>query len=116
MLSLVLSVVNVQLTEGSIEALSQARGAKSQGGILYLEVEGFEKGLTGDEKEKVQIKLDKLNDLLKTDALFTDYAKDKRKEIRSSFRLPPILTGELDNRTYTYYYRYAVNIEYSDNF
>ncbi|MFB0831861.1 phage portal protein [Brevibacillus laterosporus] len=97
MLSLVLSVVNGQLTEGSIEALSQARGAKSQGGILYLEAEGFEKGLTGDEKEKVQIKLDKLNDLLQTDALFTDYAKDKRKEIRSSFRLPPILTGESDD-------------------
>ncbi|WP_277547050.1 Ig-like domain-containing protein [Brevibacillus laterosporus] len=115
MLSLVLSVVNGQLTEGSIEALSQARGAKSQGGILYLEVEGFEKGLTGDEKEKVQIKLDKLNELLQTDALFTDYVKDKRKEIRSSFRLPPILTGESDTRTYTYYYRYAVNIEYSDN-
>ncbi|WP_240470191.1 Ig-like domain-containing protein [Brevibacillus laterosporus] len=116
MLSLVLSVVNGQLTEGYIEALSQARGAKSQGGILYLEVEGFEKGLTGDEKEKVQIKLDKLNELLQTDALFTDYVKDKRKEIRSSFRLPPILTGESDTRTYTYYYRYAVNIEYSDNF
>ena len=93
----------------------QARGAKSQGGILYLEVEGFEKGLRGDEKEKVQIKLDKLNDLLQTDALFTDYVKDKRKEIRSSFRLPPILTGESDTRTYTYYYRYAVTIEYSDN-
>ncbi|WP_068791857.1 Ig-like domain-containing protein [Brevibacillus laterosporus] len=74
------------------------------------------KGLTGDEKEKVQIKLDKLNDLLQTDALFTDYVKDKRKEIRSSFRLPPILTGESDTRTYTYYYRYAVNIEYSDKF
>lgn len=97
MLSMILSVINGQLTPQSIAALQGAKGENSQGGILYLEVEGFEKGLTGDEKEKTDVKLDKLNDLLQQDALFIDYNKDKRKEVRSSFRLPPILTGESDD-------------------
>ncbi|WP_200754591.1 hypothetical protein, partial [Salmonella enterica] len=43
------------------------------------------------------VKLDKLNDLLQQDALFSEYNKDKRKEIRSAFRLPPILTGESED-------------------
>lgn len=97
MLSLILSVINGQLTPGSIAALQGAKGENSQGGILYLEVEGYDKGLIGDEKEKTEVKLDKLNDLLQQDALFIDYNKDKRKETRSSFRLPPILTGESDD-------------------
>ncbi len=97
MLSMILSVINGQLTPQSIAALQGAKGENSQGGILYLEVEGFEKGLTGDEKEKTEVKLDKLNDLLQQDALFIEYNKDKRKETRSSFRLPPILTGESDD-------------------
>ncbi|USG63993.1 phage portal protein [Brevibacillus ruminantium] len=97
MLSMLLSVINGQLTPQSIEAIRNARGQKSQGGILYLEVEGFEKGLTGDEKEKTEVKLDKLNDLLQQDALFSEYNKDKRIEIRSAFRLPPILTGESED-------------------
>lgn len=97
MLSMILSVINGQLTPQSIEALKSARGENSQGGILYLEVEGFEKGLIGDEKEKTDVKLDKLNDLLQQDALFIEYNREKRKETRSSFRLPPILTGESED-------------------
>jgi len=97
MLSMILSVINGQLTPQSIAALQGAKGENSQGGILYLEVEGFDKGITGDEKEKTEVKLDKLNDLLQQDALFIDYNKDKRKETRSSFRLPPILTGESED-------------------
>ncbi|WP_232698590.1 hypothetical protein [Brevibacillus daliensis] len=76
-----------------------AKGANSQGDILYIEVEGFDKGLLGDDKEKTAVKLDKLNDLLQQDALFLEYGREKRKESRPSFRLPPILTGESDDYT-----------------
>ncbi|KMZ42520.1 MULTISPECIES: phage portal protein [Bacillales] len=97
MLSMILSVINGQLAPSSIAAIQAARGKDSQGGILYLEVEGYDKGLTGNEKEKTDIKLDKLNDLLQQDALFIEYTREKRKETRSSFRVPPILTGESDD-------------------
>ncbi|GED55567.1 phage portal protein [Brevibacillus borstelensis] len=97
MLAMILTVMNGELAPQSIEALKGAKGKKSQGGILYLEVQGYDKGLTGDEKEKTSIKLDKLNDLLQQDALFLEYNREKRKETRSAFRVPPILTGESDD-------------------
>jgi PBSX family phage portal protein len=97
MLSMILTVINGELTPQSIEALKAAKGQESQGGILYLEATGLDKGLTAEEKEKVSIKLDKLNDLLQQDALFLEYTREKRKEVRSSFRLPPILTGESED-------------------
>ncbi|ERI10238.1 phage portal protein [Aneurinibacillus aneurinilyticus] len=94
MITMILSVINGRLTKKSIELLAQARGQESQGGILYLQVEGGDIGGPVDEqKEKSQIKLDKLNDLLQTDALFLEYGKTKREEILSAFRLPPILVG-----------------------
>lgn len=97
MLAMILTVMNGELAPSSLEALKAAKGKGSQGGILYLEVQGYDKGLTGDEKEKTSIKLDKLNDLLQQDALFLEYNREKRKETRSSFRLPPILTGESED-------------------
>lgn len=97
MLAMILTVMNGELAPQSIEALKGAKGKKSQGGILYLEVQGYDKGILGDEKEKTSIKLDKLNDLLQQDALFLEYNREKRKETRSAFRVPPILTGESDD-------------------
>lgn len=98
MLSLLLTVINGELTEGSIQTLKNAKGTDSQGGILLLEAIGYEKGMGAtEEKEKVQIKLDKLNDLLQNDALFLEYNREKRKEILSAFRLPPIYIGQSDD-------------------
>ncbi|CAI8878219.1 Phage portal protein [Brevibacillus sp. IT-7CA2] len=97
MLDMILTVINGELVPQSIESLKGARGKKSRGGILYLEVQGYDKGIYGDEKEKTSIKLDKLNDLLQQDALFIEYNREKRKETRSAFRLPPILTGESED-------------------
>ncbi|MED1795008.1 hypothetical protein P4V54_20240 [Brevibacillus nitrificans] len=84
MLAMILTVMNGELAPQSIEALKGAKGKKSQGGILYLEVQGYDKGTFGDEKEKTSIKLDKLNDLLQQDALFLEYNREKRKETRSA--------------------------------
>lgn len=95
MLSMLLTVTNGRLTKQSMELLRNVKGAQSQGGILYLEAIGEETGGPLDEKvEKVAIKLDKLNDLLQQDALFLEYGKDKKADILSSFRLPPILVGQ----------------------
>ncbi|NEZ40277.1 phage portal protein [Paenibacillus alvei] len=94
-LSMILTVTNGRLTQQSMELLRNVKGSQSQGGILYLEAKGEETGGPMDEKvEKVAIKLDKLNDLLQQDALFLEYGKEKKADILSSFRLPPILVGQ----------------------
>lgn len=98
MLSFILTVINGKLTDSSLELLKGVKGSDSQGGILYLEAEGEDVGGPMDEKkEKVQIKLDKLNDLLQQDALFLEYGKEKRSDILSAFRLPPIYVGRSDD-------------------
>lgn len=98
MLAMLLTVINGELTQDSIEALKKAKGSSSQGGILVLEAIGYEKGIgVSEEKEKTEIKLDKLNDLLQSDALFLDYGKDKRGDLLSAFRLPPIYVGRSDD-------------------
>ncbi|MDO7908439.1 phage portal protein [Paenibacillus sp. JX-17] len=95
MLSMILTVTNGRLTKQSMELLRNVKGTQSQGGILYLEAKGEETGGPMDEKvEKVAIKLDKLNDLLQQDALFLEYGKEKKADILSAFRLPPILVGQ----------------------
>lgn len=95
MLSMILTVTNGRLSKQSMELLKNVKGSQSQGGILYLEALGEETGGPLDEKvEKVSIKLDKLNDLLQQDALFLEYGKEKKADILSSFRLPPILVGQ----------------------
>ncbi|WP_433943378.1 phage portal protein [Paenibacillus sp. SN-8-1] len=95
MLSMILTVTNGRLTKQSMELLKNVKGSQSQGGILYLEAKGEETGGPMDEKvEKVAIKLDKLNDLLQQDALFLEYGKEKKADILSAFRLPPILVGQ----------------------
>lgn len=95
MLSMILTVTNGELTPDSIEMLKKIKGSQSQGGILYLRVKGEETGGPMDEKiEKTSIKLDKLNDLLQQDALFLEYGNEKKADILSAFRLPPILVGQ----------------------
>ncbi|MCY7484320.1 phage portal protein [Paenibacillus alvei] len=95
MLSMILTVMNGELTQDSIEMLKSVKGQQSQGGILYLRVKGEETGGPMDEKiEKTSIKLDKLNDMLQQDALFLDYGKEKKADILSAMRLPPILVGQ----------------------
>jgi PBSX family phage portal protein len=100
MLSMILTAINGKLTDDSIDAVSKIKGAESQGGILYLEVEADEDEdnyNTDKKSKKPEIKLDKLNDLLQQDALFLGYTKDKNTEILSSFCLPPILVGKSDD-------------------
>lgn len=95
-------VENGKLTDQSIENISGAKGDKARHKYLILEAEGAEKELSiGDENEKskVNIRFEKLAEMLEKDGLFQEYCKNNRDKIRSAFRLHPIYTGESQDYT-----------------
>ncbi|AKN32390.1 hypothetical protein Ccar_16590 [Clostridium carboxidivorans P7] len=95
---LAIVVENGQLTQSSIDMLKNSKGESAQHGYLVLEAEGFKDGdgLLGTEEKsnKVNIRFEKLAEILQDDALFQEYCKNNRTNIRSAYRLPPIYTGE----------------------
>lgn len=100
---LAIVVENGQLTEASISQLKDSKGSAAQYKYLVLEAEGFEDdtALAGDDanKKNVNIKFEKLAEILTEDALFQEYCKNNRSKIRSAFRLHPIYTGESQDYT-----------------
>lgn len=96
-----ITVSNGQLDDMSYENLqaymNDLSGTENAHKFLLLEVQGIaeEKMTNGDEKitpAKVEIK--SLAEVLQQDALFLEYDENTRQKIRSSFRLPPLYTGE----------------------
>jgi PBSX family phage portal protein len=96
-----ITVSNGKLDDESYEALkdymNDLAGTDNAHKFLLLEAEGIteEKMVNGDEKitpAKVEIK--SLAEILQQDALFLEYDERTRQKIRSSFRLPPLYTGE----------------------
>lgn len=96
-----ITVSNGKLDDESYEALkdymNDLAGTDNAHKFLLLEAEGIteEKIVNGDEKitpAKVEIK--SLAEILQQDALFLEYDERTRQKIRSSFRLPPLYTGE----------------------
>lgn len=96
-----ITVSNGQLDDASYESLqsymNDLSGTDNAHKFLLLEVQGIaeEKMTNGDEKitpAKVEIK--SLAEVLQQDALFLEYDENTRQKIRSSFRLPPLYTGE----------------------
>lgn len=92
-------VENGQLTESSIEMLKNSKGESAQHSYLVLEAEGFKDGNSiaeddNNDKTSVKIRFEKLAEILQEDALFQEYCKNNRNNIRSAYRLPPIYTGE----------------------
>ena len=95
-------VENGKLTEDSIQNISNSKGDKARHKYLILEAEGAEKAVSigdDDEKAKVNIRFEKLAEMLEKDGLFQDYCKNNRDKIRSAFRLHPIYTGESQDYT-----------------
>lgn len=95
-------VENGKLTDDSIQNISNSKGDKARHKYLILEAEGAEKAVSiGDdeEKAKVNIRFEKLAEMLEKDGLFQDYCKNNRDKIRSAFRLHPIYTGESQDYT-----------------
>lgn len=94
---LAIVVENGQLTQDSIDILSDAKGTAAQHKYLILEAEPFteEDGLSLDEKKSnVKIHFEKLAEIMQDDALFLEYLEKNRDAVRSSFRLAPIYTGD----------------------
>lgn len=95
-------VENGKLTDDSIQNISNSKGDKARHKYLILEAEGAEKSVSigdDDEKAKVNIRFEKLAEMLEKDGLFQDYCKNNRDKIRSAFRLHPIYTGESQDYT-----------------
>lgn len=96
-----ITVSNGQLDDASYQALQgymdDLSGTDNAHKFLLLEVQGMatETAMNGEEKitpAKVEIK--SLAEVLQQDALFLEYDENTRQKIRSSFRLPPLYTGE----------------------
>lgn len=96
---LAITVANGKLTQESIDRLSDTKGSRAQHKYLILEAEGDGSEITtigGDDnnKSRVEIKFEKLAEIMQKDGLFQEYCQNNRDVIRSAFRLPPIYTGE----------------------
>lgn len=88
-------IKNGQLSEGAETALSSYVGEigseAMQHKMLVLEAEKVTDGI--DDKDKVDIEIKSLADMLQTDALFLEYDDKVREKVLSSFRLPPVYVG-----------------------
>jgi PBSX family phage portal protein len=96
--SMVISVSNGQLTQGTIDRISQFVESQIQGSDNYskfLIVEAEPMGEdTGEDGGQVKIDIRPLTAEQHHDALFQNYSKNNQDKIRRSFRLPPIFVGQ----------------------
>lgn len=92
---------NAQLTEASeqtLKAYSNGIGGENnaQHKIMILEAEKVapdETTYSTDDKTKASIQIEKLADILQTDALFLEYNESTKQAVLSAFRLPPVYVG-----------------------
>lgn len=99
--SMLILVAGGQLTQGSIDRItnfteSQIQGSDNYSKFLLLEAEGEEESDDGG-----QIKLD-VKPLVKEqhkDALFQNYAEKNEERVRISFRIAPLFLGKADDYT-----------------
>lgn len=96
-----ITVSNGKLDETSYEALQEymndLQGTDNAHKFLLLEAMGAveESQVHGDEKiTPARVEIKSLAEVLQQDALFLEYDNNTRQKIRSSFRLPPLYTGE----------------------
>ena len=98
-----ITVENGMLSEASYQQLQEymngIEGSDNAHKFLLLEVEGIPKKkkdeVSNDEDPApVKVEIKSLAEILQEDALFLEYDEKTRNKIRSSFRLPPIYTGE----------------------
>ncbi len=97
--SMVVSVSNGQLTQGTIDRIqsfveSQIQGSDNYSKFLIIEGEPF--GEEGEDGGQVKIDLKPLQNTQHKDALFQNYSDKNQDKIRRAFRLPPIFVGRAD--------------------
>lgn len=99
-------VQNGMLSEASYTQLqdymNNIEGVENAHKFLLLEAEGIpqEDIMNGGEKvTPVNVEIKSLAEILQQDALFLEYDEKTRSKLRSSFRLPPLYTGESQDYT-----------------
>lgn len=99
--SMVVSVSNGQLTQGTVDRIqefvsSQIQDSDNYSKFLIIEAEGeFE----GEDGSHVKIDIKPLVSEQHRDALFQNYSEKNQDKIRRVWRLPPILVGRSDDYT-----------------
>lgn len=97
-------VENGQLTDEAYKNLqdymNDLQGSDNAHKFLLLEVDGVTEDDSlksdGDKKSNVKVEIKSLAEMVQKDALFLEYDATHRSKFRSSFRLPPLYTGEAD--------------------
>jgi PBSX family phage portal protein len=102
--SMAVMVSNGQLTEGTIDRItdfveSQIQGSDNYSKFLVLEAEGLMEGEESGSNVKIEIK--PLTEQQHKDALFQEYSTKNQDRIRRVWRLPPIFVGKTDDYTRT---------------
>lgn len=97
----VITVENGMLSEASYrelqEYMNDLEGVENAHKFLLIEAEGIaqEKDIHGSQDiTPVKVDIKSLAEILQEDALFLEYDEKTRNKIRSSFRLPPLYTGD----------------------
>lgn len=96
--ALALMVSNGQISQASIDRIQdfveqKAKGNRNYGRVLIIETEGqFE----GEDPGNAKMDLKPLTSEQHSDALFQNYRKSNRAAIRSSFRLPAVFVGAVE--------------------
>lgn len=96
--SMMVLVSNGMLSDGSVDRIkkfveAQASGQRNYSRFLILEAESDVEGL-GDPG-KVGLQVEPMTNQQRTDALFTEYKKQCKSDVRQSFRIPDLFFGDL---------------------
>lgn len=95
-------VENGMLSKESYENIqnymNDIQGVENAHKFLLLEVEGIgtEDDMGAEKPSNVKVEIKSLAEMVQKDALFLEYDATHRAKFRSSFRLPPLYTGEAD--------------------
>ena len=92
-------IENGQLTQEAHDAIAGLQGNEKAFKFLLLEAESFQDDssiVESENKKASNVKIDvkPLTELIQQDGLFQEYDRNNRNKIRSSYRIPPIYTGE----------------------
>lgn len=98
--SMVFMVSGGQLTEGSVRRIeefvdSSVQSDKNYSKFLILEGESQHDTLSGTDNVKIDVRPLTNNQI--SDQIWQEYDKNNASKIRRSFRMMPLLTGEVDN-------------------
>lgn len=98
--SMVVAVSNGQLNEASVQRIQEyaesIKDSNDYSKFLILEAEGL---MEGEDGGQMKIEVKPLTSNQHKDALFQNYSKNAKDNIRRAFRLPPIFVGNSDDYT-----------------